>query len=256
MAEHSNSETNNTQSKNAVDDYGQYHVENPFQMCSILKGLITKPDVITAYYDNSMENFILTSVICVDVKKRNFILDISSDLKRNELFIKSERVTCKTKCKNVQVEFSIKSLKAIKYNDEDAFLCDLPQNILYLQRRDYYRMDIPMGDTVTCRISESNGRAGMSVNLVDISSGGIGLNEYNLSTSHDLFERSDHCEIDLGEIGSITFDLELRNKRILKLKSNREVLRLGYKFIDLETPDNAKIQRYIHSVDMRKKQSK
>jgi len=251
-----NQDTILTPSQNTVDDYGHYHVENPLEMCSILKGLITKHDVITAYYDDSMENFILTSVISVDTKKRNFILDISSDLQRNEQFSKSSRVICKTKCNNVQVEFSIISLKTIKLNNGDAFLCDLPPNILYLQRRDSYRLDIPKGDKINCLIPENNAKNSQSLNLADISSGGIGVNEPNKTTSYELFERSYHCEIDLGEIGSITFDLELRNKRNITLKNNSEVLRLGYKFIDLQTPDNAKIQRYIHSVDIRKKQSK
>ena len=182
-------------------------------------------------------------------------MDISSDLKRNELFLKSKRVTCKTKCKNVQVEFSIKELKKIKYNNEDAFQCDLPQNILYLQRRDYYRMVIPKGDKIICQVSGSNGKDSITLSLADISSGGIGVNETNLSKSFNLLELYHHCDIDLGEMGTITFDLELRNKRILKLNNN-EVLRLGYKFVNLQTPDNAKIQRYIHNVDMRKKQTK
>ena len=254
--DNTNQDLNDVPPINAVDDYGQYHVENPFEMCSILKSLTVKPDVITAYYDNLMQEFILTSVIAVDTKKRNFILDISSDLDRNKLFLNSDRITCKTKCKNVQVEFSIKKITATKYNNEDAFQCELPQNILYLQRRDYYRMDIPLGDKLTCRISAITGQNSMSLNLADISSGGIGVNETNLNRSFELFEIYRHCEIDLGEMGTINFDLELRNKRIIKSNNNKDILRLGYKFIDLQTPDNAKIQRYIHSVDMRKKQSK
>jgi len=254
VSENSNQKPDQEQqhSKTAIDDYGQYHVENPFEMCSILKGLMTKPDVITAYYDIGMTHFILTSVISVNTKNRTFILDISSDAERNDTFAKSERITCKTKCNNVLVEFTIRKLKAIKYNDEYAFLCDLPNNILYLQRRDFYRMEIPRGDKIKCRIQgETN-----DLVLSDISSGGIGLNEPNLSLTHDLFERWHHCEIDLGEIGTISFDLELRNKQTVKIKNNKEVIRLGYKFLDLSTPDNAKIQRYIHNIDMRKKQSK
>jgi len=253
--DNTNQDINNIPPINTVDDYGQYHVENPFEMCSILKSLSIKPDVITAYYDGSMQEFILTSVISVDTKKRLFFLDISSDLSRNKLILDSERITCKTKCKNVQVEFSIKKITSTKYNNEDAFQCELPQNILYLQRRDYYRMDIPLGDKLSCRVLAIAGQNKILLNLADISSGGIGINETDLSRSFELFELYRHCEIDLGEMGAINFDLELRNKRIIKV-NNKDVLRLGYKFIDLQTPDNAKIQRYIHSVDMRKKQSK
>jgi c-di-GMP-binding flagellar brake protein YcgR len=253
--ENSNQEITHEQSKNAVDDYGQFHIENPFEIGSILKKLIIKPDVITAYYDQHMEDFVLTSVIAVDTKKRNFILDISSDLNRNKLILESNRITCKTKCKNVQVEFSIKKITAIKYNDEDAFICEFPSNILYLQRRDFYRMNIPLGDKITCRIPACDGQASMLLNLADISSGGIGVNENNLSKSFELFELFRHCEIDLGEMGTITFDLELRNKRIIKT-NNKDTMRLGYKFIDLQTTENAKIQRYIHNVDMRKKQTR
>ncbi len=255
MIENSNPEINQAQIKDAVDEYGQYHVENQFEMCSILKSLIIKPDVITAYYDNSMNNFILTSVISVDVIKKTFILDCSSDEKRNSLVVNSERVTCKTKCNNVRVEFSVRKLKPITLNNERAFLCELPNNILYLQRREYYRMAIPLGDKIECRIKGLDNNTRRLLTLADMSSGGIGLNDPDISTSHELFELAPHCEIDLGEIGSISFDLELRSKEIINL-SNKEVLRLGYKFIDLQTPDNAKIQRYIHSIDMRKKQSK
>ncbi len=254
MADNSNPELNQTPINDSVDDYGQYHVDKHFEMCSILKSLIVKPDVITAYYDATMNNFILTSVISVDVIKRNFILDCGSDEKRNSLVVNNDRLTCKTKCNNVRVEFSIREIKLIKVNGEEAFLCDLPKNILYLQRRDFYRMAIPLGDKLVCKINSGNNTR-RSLTLADISSGGIGLNDTNLSTSHELFERANHCEIDLGEIGNIAFDIELRSKKVIKI-NNKEVLRLGYKFIDLQTPDNAKIQRYIHSIDMRKKQSK
>ncbi|MFV2059643.1 MAG: flagellar brake protein [Gammaproteobacteria bacterium] len=253
--DNSNQKMGHEQLNNTVDDYGQFHVENPFEMCSILKSLIIKPDVITAYYDGKMEDFILTSVIAVDTKKRTFILDFSSDLKKNELLIQSNRITCKTKCKNVQVEFSLNKISAIKYNNEDAFCCELPSNILHLQRRDFYRMAIPLGDKLVCTVAASNGHNRKLLTLADISSGGVGLNETDLSNDFELFDTFRHCEIDLGEVGAITFDIELRNKRIIKTNNN-DILRLGYKFIDLQTPENAKIQRYIHSVDMRKKQSK
>ncbi len=245
-----------SQIKDVVDDYGQYHVDNPLEMCSILKSLMRKPDIITAYYDEAMQNFVLTSVLAVDTKKRNFILDISSDETRNNIFLNSNRVTCKTKCKNVRVEFSIRDLKATKFNNENAFLCSLPQNILYLQRREFYRMDIPLGDKISCRILGSHGNPSKSISVADISSGGIGLNEPNKATSYELFEQAHHCEIDFGELGSINFAMELRSIKEIKLSNNSEVRRLGYKFIDLHTPDNAIIQRYIHSMDIRKKQSK
>ncbi|VAW95301.1 hypothetical protein MNBD_GAMMA22-29 [hydrothermal vent metagenome] len=256
MVENNSIEINSPQSTDVVDDYGQYHVDNQLEMCSILKSLMLKPDVITAYYDDTMQNFILTSVLAVDTKKRNFILDISSDETRNNIFVNSNRVICKTKCKNVRVEFSIMDLKATKLNDENAFLCPLPQNILYLQRREFYRAAIPLGDKISCRILGSQSNPSKSLTLSDISSGGIGLNEPNKSTSYELFEQSKQCEIDFGELGTINFAIELRSIKNIKLNNNSEVKRLGYKFVDLHTPDNAIIQRYIHSIDIRKKQSK
>jgi len=233
-----------------VDNYDQYHSDNPFEICSILKGLIVKPDVVTAYYDSTMENFILTSVIDVNVKKKTFILDISSDLERNQLVLLSDKLVCKTKCKNIQVEFTLGKIKSITHNGSEAFLCNVPNTILYLQRRDFYRLTIPLGDKISCKIPGSS-----SIELVDISTGGIGINQKDLSISHELFECSYRCEIDFGEIGIITFGIELKSKRKIKLHNNTDAIKLGYKFIDLQTPDNAKIQRYIHSVDVRKKQS-
>lgn len=256
MIDNEEQETEQIPVKNVVDDYGQYHVENPFEMCSILKSLIPKPEVVTAYYDDTLENFILTSIVAVDAKKRTFILDVSSDEKRNAQFAKSKRVTCKTRCNNVRVDFSINNFKSVKYKGDKAFSCDLPQNILYLQRRNYYRMEIPLGDKLICQTTTNNDTNSMSLTLADISSGGIGVNELDTTKSFSLFGLYRNCEIDLGVMGVIKFDLELRNQRLLKLKDNTEVLRLGYRFTDLKTPDNAKIQRYIHNIDMRKKQSK
>ncbi len=255
MTEDNPIELNQSQIKDVVDD-SDHHVDNPLEMCSILKSLMLKPDVITAYYDETMQNFVLTSVLAVDTKKRNFILDISPDETKNDLFLKSNRVTCKTKCKSVRVEFSIRDLKATKFNNENVFLCSLPQNILYLQRREFYRMDIPLSDKVSCRILGSHGNPSKSISVADISSDGIGLNEPDKSTSYELFEQANHCEINFGELGSINFAMELRSIKKIKLNNNHEVRRLGYKFIDLHTPDNAIIQRYIHSIDIRKKQSK
>ena len=73
MANEKSQNIDNTRSS-ASDDYGQYHVDGPLQMCSILKDLSKKPEVITAFYDDAMKEFILTSVIHVDTKKKNFII--------------------------------------------------------------------------------------------------------------------------------------------------------------------------------------
>lgn len=238
-----------------VDDYGKFHINDIFEMCSILKDLCKKPEVITAFYDNQQNEFILTSILSVDVKNKSFLLEGSTEQQRNLAVTNSKKLICKAKQNNVRVEFSITKFKLIRHDDEDAFICHMPDNILYLQRREFYRSNIPLGDKLKCRLNLGAGESYL-LDIFDISCGGIGLIDAKINNNYALFDIYHSCEIDFGEIGSITFDIEVRNIFNTTTDTKKDAIKLGFAFIDATSNASALIQRYILSVDLRKKQSK
>ena len=137
--------------------------------------------------------------------------------------------------------------RQVPHDGGQAFQVPIPQRVVRIQRREYYRLTLPATNPIHCRIplQDHATRKVLDVNLVDISVGGIGIIGYPPDVEFDSGLVYRGCRIDLPYIGSINFAMQIRSTFRVTLSGGQPVKRSGCQFVDMPEPTVSQIQRYI-----------
>ena len=81
---------------------------------------------------------------------------------------------CNTPHDKVRVQFIPRDLKTATHEGRAAFRAPLPDSVLRLQRREYYRLTMPVTQRLACRIPQPDGHL-VEVESVALSGGGLAV---------------------------------------------------------------------------------
>jgi c-di-GMP-binding flagellar brake protein YcgR len=235
-------------------DHTQYLLRTKNEILFILRGLLASTDHVTIYF-NDGQDFLLSAVIQID--DDGLTLDYGSNSEANARALAAERLFCVTTHDKIRVQFTLRGLRKIDYQGRPAFRAALPESILRLQRREYYRLTTPIAHPIKCQIPvmKEGGLSStiMEANVVDISGGGLAMMVPPVGlifSSGDVFE---NCRIELPDVGVVITTLEVRNVFDVTLRTGSQVARAGCQFANLPGPMLTLIQRYIIKVERERK---
>lgn len=212
----------------------------------ILRGIMQDKTLITLYFDHG-SSFILTAILAIDPRNKKMILDYGNDDKLNQKVLNTGKLTCVTSQSKVKVEFKCNSIKKIQFREDDAFIVDLPESLIRIQRRDFFRITTPSVKPLKCIIplpAEYKSKTA-EVILLDISCGGVAVIDQHPIVSFDPGTIFKNCQITLPEIGTIIATIQVKNTYEVTLRNDVTCKRAGCAFIKPPTKILAMIQRYI-----------
>ena len=239
-----------------ADDYSQYLLFSRSEILAVLRSLIQKNAMITVHFDQG-HSFLLTSMIALVAENTGFILDIGSDDEMNRRALKAKKLIFTALIDRVKVQFSLDKIVAAQYDGRQSFLCKIPDKLLRLQRREYFRLSTPIASPLKLRaaLTRPDGSAlQIEFPLVDISGGGIGLT-VSLNQAQ-LFEKGNilnDCKLMLPNEGLLIASLCVRNLFNVTTRSGAHHVRVGCEFIDLPQARLTLVQRYITRVERERK---
>ena len=231
-----------------------YAIHNESDIQFVLRGIMQAKTLITIYF-NQGNSFILSSILAIDPTNKKMILDYGNDEKLNQKILNTARLTCVTSQARVKVEFKCNSIKKIQFQDDGAFIVNLPESLIRVQRRDFFRITTPSVKPLICIIplpAEYKPKTAEVV-LLDISCGGIAVIDQHPIVSFDPGTIFENCQITLPEIGTITVDIKVKNTYEVKLHNEVTCKRAGCEFIKKPTKILAMIQRYIVKLEQKHK---
>lgn len=235
-----------------TDAYSKYLLYSKSEILAILRTLIQKGSMITAYFDQG-RSFLLTSIIALTADNHSFILDMGSDDAMNRKALVADHLVFTTMVDKVKVQFSLNNLTLTQHEGRPAFLARTPETVLRLQRREFFRLSTPLANPVklstTLRLPDASTLA-LELPLLDISGGGIGL----LVTTDQApyFQRGDlldECKIVLPDEGVLVATLCVRNLIDVTMRSGAHHFRVGCEFVNLSAARASLVQRYITRVE-------
>lgn len=239
-----------------ADDYSQYLLFSRSEILAVLRSLIQKNAMITVHFDQG-HSFLLTSMIALVAENTGFILDIGSDDEMNRRALKAKKLIFTALIDRVKVQFSLDKIVAAQYDGRQSFLCKIPDKLLRLQRREYFRLSTPIASPLKLRaaLTRPDGSAlQIEFPLVDISGGGIGLT-VSLNQAQ-LFEKGNilnDCKLMLPNEGLLIASLCVRNLFNVTTRSGAHYVRVGCEFTDLPQARLTLVQRYITRVERERK---
>lgn len=225
------------------DDVDRYLVESVKEVAFILRAIAQKGEGVTAHF-NYGNDFILTSIIHVDADSDTVILDYGANEALDRKILEARKIVFITSQDRVRIQFTANHIEKTQYEDRPAFKINLPESLIKLQRREYFRLTTPISKPLLCTFPLEEG-AKVDLAIADISIGGIGVINPPPTFKFEIGAMHKGCYFTLPEIGTIVTALQIRNAFEVTMKNGVHTMRAGCMFVSLPGTMQSMIQRYI-----------
>ena len=234
---------------NQIADQEKYLLKSRDAVVMSLLDLSKKPDLVTAYY-NSGKQSIMTTVVDVLPERDLVILEFGPNRDNNRQLLDAGNTTCMSRHNDIDIRFQLSALRNAKYKGQQVFAAPIPDTLLRLQRREFFRVHIPLMDPVTCRFN--NGDDGeLALPLADISIGGLAMIDAERHFNAEQGAQLEPCTLNFPDTDDeITLALEIR---AVFRYGPQKIQRIGCAYHDLSASDSHFIQRYINRLQIQQK---
>lgn len=245
--------------RDEADEY-EFRIPSEMEKLYVLKDIQKYNTLVALYYDG-IHKFVLTTLLNVD--EDGLWLDAGPKPEENAALLVSKKITFVSVQNNakVQLEVTNKSIRATRYEGYDAFYIPMPEYILRIQRRGWFRINTPILNPLICTVpvpqtvtpeerakmkpGEKKPPVMRDLVIRDIGWEGVGLvgeEEENELVKGSTFE---DCTIVLPDEGTMTVKLQIMSSFKITTLNNIVKRHLGCMFHGLDSTMNAMLQRYI-----------
>ncbi len=233
-----------------------YLITNPREIISILQTIAHRKSRVAMYYNEGI-SMVLTLILAAN--ENGVWVDAASNPLDNRLIERSNRVIFVSSHNQAKVQFIASDALLGTYEDAPAFSMALPQKLLRLQRRDYFRLVTPETHAVKCIIRPApNQRAHVEqeITVMDISIGGVALVCEATGIELQPGMKYEHCQIELPEIGIVEATIEVRNSLEITDRNGKVKRRAGCVFVKPDGKTTMQLQRYVAQMQQHTIQSR
>ena len=233
----------------SIENMEHYMLYGRGEIMQKLRLLGKKNSLISLHFN---ERTMLSTVVDVLSDKNLLVLDYGSNEEMNQYLLKHNRAVVKTDYDGIQAQFTISDIRKARLQGKPSFACPLPEDVLWVQRREFYRVRIPLSEVVTCElIHGDNNRTEYPV--LDISTGGIALYDKNDELELEPGNVFHNCKLTLGDHSTVFTNLEIRNHILKNINNPEEGWRCGCAFQGLTGDFESDVQKFINLVDLQQK---
>lgn len=234
-------------------DEAQYIVRNNKEIIQILSELVKQKAMLKISFDAGLGEC-LTSIIEMDTKNNVLYLDIGLDEIFNSRLLASNYVLF-SKEEGVKIKWASQHVSMATLNDGKAIKIALPEYLIRLQRREYFRLATPVLNPASCQIpiiNESHPESSktLSLTLADVSLGGAGFVVHDTPESAlEVGSSFNGCQIELPEIGVVNLTLQVKSVVPIAMKDGTIKYRIGCLFAKPSLANEALLHRYTFNLE-------
>ncbi len=230
------------QDTTSSEDIERFKVRGATEIDRLLVAIMEGKGFVTVYSD-SLQDFLVTSIVGLDRKQRCFYLGCGSDEGVNRALLDSASVMFTTTLDQIKVQFNTPGLQRVVQDNEPAFKAAFPSEVLRFQRREFYRLATQILKPIKCFIPIND--VSVETTVMDISVGGIGVLSSRQGVPLEPGKEYHGCRLELPDSGTFLVSLSIRTTFDVTLKNGMLSHRLGCEFISLPGYVENEIQRYI-----------
>jgi c-di-GMP-binding flagellar brake protein YcgR len=195
---------------------------------------------------------IVTSVLAINETRGTVILDSARGDALNHDLLSGKGAEFVAQIDGVSISFTTGPVTLCEFEKLPALRIALPQSMVRLQRREHFRVPLPIANPVRCLIPSplgSEDSESISTTIVDIGCGGVALVDPSGRLGTETGRRLPDCRLLLPETDVVVTMLEVRNSAQIRLQNGAFQTRLGCKFIDLPKDMAAHLQRFVMDIE-------
>lgn len=229
-----------------VDELEKFSTSNRREILFYLHQLINDGERISVVFDGGKET-VLTLLLDIDEARNELVFDWGGSEESNQRLLRSDRNLFVCAPHGVRNQFLAGAIRATTHKQQRAFVTQLPASYTRLQRREYFRLLLPLTRRPLCTMTLPTGSP-LQVPVVDLSIGGIALELQASALPAFEIGRQLRARIELKKGGTLLdIDLEVRNVGIVE-RGGKTFRRIGCRFVDLPHGAEHQLQRFITDI--------
>ena len=239
-----------------------YLVRNPKLITEYLTSIYKNKCILTAHFGEHNASF-LTAILELDAKNMTMKIDAAPSEILNKQLLNAVKVLFRTQIDGIKVSFRGKGIKRSLSDGHPAFEMPLPSSIFWMQRRQFFRVKVPMFhsgsycEITTCRDDEDlpDGNKKALFRIVDLSVSGFAFmnsdpNYAALFTSDMSFTS---CKLHLNDGPDSSVSFVIKSVAEMKVGPTATEQRVGCLFTDISPVFESNIQRYMQTIERQQK---
>jgi c-di-GMP-binding flagellar brake protein YcgR len=237
-------------------------IDSPEKIIHHLYILLKNKCLLTVYFGDNDDSFI-TTILDIHIKNNLLIFYHGPKEDSIEQLLNSSKITFKTVCLGVEVVFDTIRLEKIQHQGLSAFAVPIPASILWMERREFYRVKSPVSKSSYCQLTLKD-QEPINLKLCDISLVGFSMladakEVSDLSKTPDLmilYTSFEQCKLILADTGEGTISFEIRSKYIINPENLNRMEKIGCKFTRITPAFENTIQHYMQQIERENRQKK
>lgn len=230
-----------------VDELEKFSTSNRREILFYLHQLINDGERISVIFEGGKET-VLTLLLDIDEARNELIFDWGGSEESNQRLLRSDRNLFVCAPHGVRNQFLAGAVRATTHKQQRAFVTQLPASYTRLQRREYFRLLLPLTRRPLCTLMLPSDRP-LQVPVVDLSIGGVALElQASALPAFEIGRLLPRVRIDLKKGGAhLDVDLEVRNVGIVE-RGEKTFRRIGCRFVELPHGAEHLLQRFITDI--------
>jgi c-di-GMP-binding flagellar brake protein YcgR len=231
----------------AAPELERYWLYSKFEIDALIARLCDERVPMTVYWGRDGE-FAVTQIMKVDAVRNEVHFDMPNQPLQQSQLLDAVELVCVAFIESVKLQFAIETPRRSSNGGFPTFMSGLPDRVLRLQRREYYRVRTPESVSASCLVPYSSDQAQYeSLRVLDVSVGGLALMAYPRHFDPSVVTIIDRCFLDLPGVGTVTVRMRVAH---VATPANGESRRCGCEFVDLSPQARMMLQRYVHRLDV------
>lgn len=228
----------------AKDD--PYAVSQKFEIQSLLQGLLEKRVLVRLDVPGHAIS-IISTLLEIDPRHELIILDNASDDAINTQLLQAPSVRLQGMLDRIMLEFH-GPMKPASQGGKPALAMDWPTSMRRLQRREFFRMDVPASQPASCTLSDPSLPDGQATfTVANISAGGLQfIDRGKLLATQPIGTFFDECTLAMPNIGTLDLSLRLlRHDKLIQEGDKPPLDMVACRFFNLASNRQITIQQYV-----------
>src|ERR1700712_646554 len=226
-----------------VDDVGPYLIHSRREIIALLRRLTEKREFVRMIFSEG-EEAIATAVL--EVGEDSVIIDSAPDAAQLARVLASSSISFDTALERIRIAFFATRIEPCLHDNLPALRIPLPETMVRLQRREYYRVLTPR---CSIQMEKEGGPPPVSFAVQNVSAGGIALIDDEQVLDASKGAEYTNCELLLPGTQSVIATLCVMNCCDISLYNGRTARRIGCAFVNPNAAMLALVQRYVSKLE-------
>lgn len=150
----------------------RFFLRGQVEILSVLNDLAHRREPISVYFNNG-QSFILSAIL--SARPDGLVFDLGGDPNMNRQLEKASHCVFMAFPEGIRVQFTGMDPQRFMWGEDAAFWVPIPERIIRLQRREFYRNLPPISQDLRAKLHDVDGNIIADWRLHDISVGGFGI---------------------------------------------------------------------------------